>query len=90
MEPVFFDCDARQRGISCLFLKNNKYLQPMNEKPVSFDLSSWICILEEALQCHTTHCATMREFTEAFKNLADMTPAAVLLYQDDRWIAANR
>ena len=32
----------------------------------------------------------MRESEEKFRVLADSTPAAVMLYQDDRWIYANR
>jgi PAS domain S-box-containing protein len=32
----------------------------------------------------------LRESEEKFRVLADSTPAAVMLYQDDRWIYANR
>ncbi len=62
----------------------------MNEKPASFDLSSWICVLEEILQRRIKSCATRRELQEAFQEAADATPAAVLLYQGENWIAANR
>jgi two-component system, cell cycle sensor histidine kinase and response regulator CckA len=62
----------------------------MSEKPTYEELERRIKVLEEsAIESRRLQTALM-ESEEKFRVLTDSTPTAVMLYQDDRWIYANR
>lgn len=62
----------------------------MNKKPACKDLEQRIKALEEAVHEADRVQDALRESEEKFRALADSTPTAVMLYQDDRWIFVNR
>ncbi|MEN6320957.1 MAG: PAS domain S-box protein [Syntrophaceae bacterium] len=62
----------------------------MNEKPTYEELEQRIKLLENAAIEATRLQSDLRESEEKFRALADSTPTAVMLYQDGRWIYANR
>lgn len=62
----------------------------MNKKPAYADLEQRIKEIEEASAEAKRLQAALRESEEKFRALADSTPTAVMLYQDDRYIYANR
>jgi len=62
----------------------------MTEKPTYHDLEERIAALEKAaLEARQLQTA-LQESEEKFRALVDSTPIAMLLYQDDRYIYANR
>jgi PAS domain S-box-containing protein len=62
----------------------------MNAKPTYSDLEQKIRVLEETIEKAKQDKRVIQESREKFRTLVDSTPLAVLLYQDDRWISANR
>ena len=54
------------------------------------DLEKRIQLLEEAADEARRVQDVLHESEEKFRTLADSVPAAVMLYQDDRWIYVNR
>ena len=62
----------------------------MSKKPTHNDLEQRIKALEEEVEKAGELQAALRESEEKFHVLADATPTAVMLYQDDRYIYVNR
>ncbi|KAF0154257.1 MAG: PAS/PAC sensor-containing diguanylate cyclase/phosphodiesterase [Syntrophaceae bacterium] len=62
----------------------------MNKKPAYHDLEQRIKALEEETVRSGELQAALKESEEKFHVLADSTPTAVMLYQDDRYIYVNR
>ncbi|MEN6422840.1 MAG: PAS domain S-box protein [Smithella sp.] len=62
----------------------------MNENPTPEDMENRIKFLEEAAIEAGRFQAALQESEEKFRILADSTPTAVMLYQDNRWIYANK
>jgi len=62
----------------------------VNEKSTYEELEQRIKQLEEASRDAKRVEAALAESEGKFRILADSTPAAVMLYQDDHWIYANR
>jgi len=62
----------------------------MNKKPTYEDLEQKVEALEEEVVEARLVQDALRESEEKFRALADSTAAAVMLYQDDRWIFVNR
>lgn len=62
----------------------------MNENPTHEDMENRIKVLEEAAIEAGRFQAALKESEEKFRILADSTPTAVMLYQDNHWIYANK
>ncbi|MDP2855497.1 MAG: PAS domain-containing protein, partial [Smithellaceae bacterium] len=62
----------------------------MNKKPTYHDLEQRIKAFEEETVKSGELQAALEESEEKFHVLADATPTAVMLYQDDRYIYVNR
>ncbi|PKN19031.1 MAG: hypothetical protein CVU71_09635 [Deltaproteobacteria bacterium HGW-Deltaproteobacteria-6] len=62
----------------------------MNKKPAYEELEQRIKILEAAVAEAGRFQEELKESEEKFRSLAESTPAAVMLYQNSRWIYVNR
>ncbi|MBS1114120.1 MAG: multi-sensor hybrid histidine kinase [Nitrospirae bacterium] len=62
----------------------------MSKKPTYEDLEQRVKLLEEAVKEAKQLENMIHESKEKFRALADSTPIAVMLYQDDRWTSVNR
>jgi PAS domain S-box-containing protein len=62
----------------------------MYEKPTYEDLEQKIKILEKAVMEAEQYRVALKQSEEKFRILADLSPAAIMLYQDGRWIYANQ
>ena len=62
----------------------------INEKPTYEDLERRIALLEETVKKAKQIENMIQESREKFRVLVDSTPAAVILYQDDRLISVNK
>ena len=62
----------------------------MRKKPTYTDLEQRIKVLEETVKEAGQLQDKIHESKEKFRALADSTPVAVMLFQDDRWISVNR
>ncbi len=63
---------------------------PVTKKPTYEDLQQRIRALEETVAEARRVQDALYESEEKFQALAGSSPSAVMLYQDDRWIFANR
>ena len=62
----------------------------MNKKPTYKDLEQRIKVLEEAvIESERRHVA-LKQNEEKFRILADLAPAAIMLYQDGHWVYVNQ
>jgi PAS domain S-box-containing protein len=78
------------RFMNSLFSQSLEVSSPVNEKPTYEDLEQTIKALEEAALEARRLQEALKESREMFRILADSTPTAVMLYQDNRWIYTNR
>jgi len=62
----------------------------MITKPTYHYLEQKIKVLEETIGKVTQHQTVLHESREKFRALADSTPVAVMIYQDNRWISVNK
>jgi diguanylate cyclase (GGDEF)-like protein/PAS domain S-box-containing protein len=62
----------------------------MYEKPTYEDLEQEIKVLEEVVIEAKRRQVALQQSEEKFRVLADLSPAAIMLYQDGHWLYANQ
>lgn len=60
------------------------------KKPTYEELAEKVRLLEKEIETHREIQAALKESEDKFRTLADSTPIAVFIYQNDRWIFMNR